>query len=101
MTQGLSAQNPTNAARTSPASALLDWYDAHGRALPWRIRPEDRAAGLRPDPYRIWLSEVMLQQTTAAAVAGYFARFTARWPSVAALAAASEEDVLREWAGLG
>ena len=75
---------------------LLDWYDSHARVLPWRVQD-----GARPDPYRVWLSEVMLQQTTTAAVAPYFARFTARWPTVEALAAAPEADVMAEWAGLG
>ncbi|MFB2530788.1 A/G-specific adenine glycosylase [Paracoccus sp. p4-l81] len=81
--------------------ALLDWYDAHARDLPWRIRPAARAAGARPDPYRIWLSEVMLQQTTVAAVRDYFHRFTALWPDVASLAAAPDAQVMAEWAGLG
>ena len=76
---------------------LLDWYDAHARDLPWRAPPGTPA----PDPYRVWLSEVMLQQTTVAAVKPYFAAFTARWPDVAALAAAPEEDVMAAWAGLG
>jgi A/G-specific adenine glycosylase len=82
-------------------SRLLDWYDAHARAMPWRVPPRSRAAGLRPDAYRVWLSEVMLQQTTVAAVEGYFHRFTARWPDVAALAAADDAEVLAAWAGLG
>ncbi|WP_092900919.1 A/G-specific adenine glycosylase [Rhodobacter sp. 24-YEA-8] len=81
--------------------ALLAWYDRHAREMPWRVGPAARAAGLRPDPYRVWLSEVMLQQTTVAAVRGYFLRFTARWPDVAALAAAPDEAVMAEWAGLG
>jgi A/G-specific adenine glycosylase len=80
---------------------LLDWYDRHARALPWRVPPDESRAGLRPDPYRIWLSEVMLQQTTVAAVKDYFHRFTARWPGVADLAAAEDGDVMGEWAGLG
>ncbi len=75
---------------------LLDWYDGHRRTLPWRV--EDGAV---PDPYRVWLSEVMLQQTTTAAVAPYFARFTQRWPTVEALAAAPEDEVMAAWAGLG
>jgi A/G-specific adenine glycosylase len=78
------------------AAALLDWYGRHRRRLPWRA-----AAGETPDRYRIWLSEVMLQQTTVRAVAPYFVRFTARWPNVRALAAAPLEEVLRAWAGLG
>ena len=80
---------------------LLRWYDGHARVLPWRVAPQDRAAGQRPDPYRIWLSEVMLQQTTVAAVKDYFHRFTARWPTITALAAAADGDVMGEWAGLG
>ena len=80
------------------ARDLLAWYDRHARALPWRIPPGDPA---RPDPYRVWLSEVMLQQTTVAAVRGYFARFTERWPDVRALAEADEAEVMAEWAGLG
>ncbi|MCF7776077.1 A/G-specific adenine glycosylase [Sulfitobacter sp. M220] len=80
---------------------LLEWYDVHARAMPWRTPPADRAAGVRPDPYRIWLSEVMLQQTTVATVRDYFQRFTARWPTVVDLAAAADADVMGEWAGLG
>jgi A/G-specific adenine glycosylase len=80
---------------------LLDWYGAHARAMPWRVGPQQRAAGVRPDPYRVWLSEVMLQQTTVATVGSYFGRFTARWPSVEALAAAEDAEVMAEWAGLG
>jgi A/G-specific adenine glycosylase len=82
-------------------AALLAWYDRHARDLPWRVGPAAQAAGLRPDPYRVWLSEVMLQQTTVAAVTGYFARFTARWPGLADLAAAPEAEVMAAWAGLG
>ncbi|MEX6504858.1 A/G-specific adenine glycosylase [Jiella sp. M17.18] len=80
---------------------LLHWYDHHARTLPWRVRPAERAAGVRPDPYRVWLSEIMLQQTTVAAVKSYFERFVNRWPDVAHLAVAPEETVLGEWAGLG
>lgn len=83
------------------APDLLDWYDAHARDLPWRVLPRARAAGQRPDPYRVWLSEVMLQQTTVAAVKAYFKRFTHLWPDVAALAAAEDAAVMAEWAGLG
>ena len=85
----------------SLAADLLTWYDRNARMMPWRIGPAERAAGVRPDPYRIWLSEVMLQQTTVAAVRAYFLRFTARWPDVTALAAAADADVMGEWAGLG
>jgi A/G-specific adenine glycosylase len=80
---------------------LLHWYGRHARVMPWRVSPQDRAAGVRPDPYRVWLSEVMLQQTTVAAVKDYFHRFTARWPTVADLAAAEDASVMAEWAGLG
>jgi A/G-specific adenine glycosylase len=80
------------------ALRLLGWYDRAARDLPWRIPP---LSGAVPDPYRIWLAEVMLQQTTVAAVAGYFRRFLARWPSVADLAAAEDADVMAAWAGLG
>lgn len=82
---------------THPATAALGrWYRAHRRDLPWRAPP-----GSLADPYRVWLSEVMLQQTTVATVIGYFERFVARWPTVAALAAADEAEVMRAWAGLG
>jgi A/G-specific adenine glycosylase len=80
---------------------LLAWYDAHARDLPWRTGPRDRARGVRPDPYRVWLSEVMLQQTTVPHATPYFLAFTARWPTVKALAAAPDEAVMAAWAGLG
>ena len=76
---------------------LLDWYDRHARDLPWRARPGEPA----PDPYRVWLSEVMLQQTTVRAVRPYFERFIDTWPTAEALAAAPEQDVMAAWAGLG
>ena len=82
--------------RKPAAADLLEWYDRHRRDLPWRA-----AGGVIPDPYRIWLSEIMLQQTTVTAVAPYFARFLARWPNIEALAAAALDDVLKSWAGLG
>ena len=75
---------------------LLAWYAVDKRDLPWRYGP-----GERPDPYRVWLSEIMLQQTTVAAVKPYFAAFIGKWPDVAALAAAPEAEVMRAWAGLG
>src|SRR4051794_38969955 len=81
--------------RPDPAS-LLAWYDRHRRDLPWRAAP-----GERPDPYRVWLSEIMLQQTTVATVGPYFDRFVARFPDIAALAAAPLDDVLHAWQGLG
>ncbi len=80
---------------------LLDWYDLSGRQLPWRVRPEDWARGVRPDPYRVWLSEIMLQQTRVAAVIPYFNAFLQRWPTVEALARAPVEAVMASWAGLG
>jgi A/G-specific adenine glycosylase len=83
------------AAPPDPA-ALLAWYDRHRRDLPWRARP-----GETPDPYRVWLSEIMLQQTTVVTVAPYFVRFVARWPDIRALAAAALDEVLHEWQGLG
>lgn len=82
-------------------AALLDWYDRHARDLPWRISPSDRRAGLAADPYRVWMSEIMLQQTTVAAVKSYFERFTSLWPTVIDLANAEDEAVMGEWAGLG
>ena len=83
------------------SDTLLEWYDRNARTMPWRVSPTDRKSGMAPDPYRVWLSEVMLQQTTVAAVKDYFARFTLKWPTVAHLAAAADEDVMAEWAGLG
>jgi A/G-specific adenine glycosylase len=77
-------------------TALLAWYDRHRRKLPWRAPPGERA-----EPYRVWLSEIMLQQTTVKAVVPYYARFLARWDDVGALAAAPLDDVLKAWAGLG
>ena len=75
---------------------MLAWYDVHRRVLPWRA-----PKGRRADPYRVWLSEIMLQQTTVQAVAAYYRKFLARWPDVMALARAKEDDVLAAWAGLG
>ncbi len=87
--------------RSAPAEAdlagrLLAWYDRHARRLPWRA-----PRGVRPDPYRVWLSEVMLQQTTVATVGPYFAEFLRRWPTVQQLAAADLDAVLHAWQGLG
>ncbi len=83
------------------SNALLGWYDTHARALPWRVRPDESRVGVLPDPYHIWLSEVMLQQTTVAAVVKYFHAFTTRWPTVHDLAAAKDAEVMGQWAGLG
>ena len=79
-----------------PAETLLAWYDVHRRELPWRA-----PHGKKADPYRVWLSEIMLQQTTVTAVGPYYRKFLARWPTVRALAAASLDDVLAAWSGLG
>src|SRR5262249_54331601 len=81
---------------TPDSTVLLAWYDRHHRNLPWRAPP-----GMLPDPYRVWLSEIMLQQTTVATVGPYFDRFMARWPDISTLAAASLDEVLQLWQGLG
>lgn len=102
----MTADSPVSATRpaqtaNSLAGQLLAWYDRHARTLPWRVLPEDRANGEITDPYRVWLSEIMLQQTTVQAVKPYFEAFTRRWPDVRDLAEAHEEDVMKAWAGLG
>ncbi|MBX3478962.1 MAG: A/G-specific adenine glycosylase [Caulobacter sp.] len=81
--------------------SLLDWYDAAARDLAWRVSPADRRRGLAPDPYRVWLSEVMLQQTTVPHATPYFLAFTRRWPTVSDLAAVEDGDLMAAWAGLG
>ena len=83
------------------SQALLRWYDRNARTMAWRVGPAERASGVRPDPYRVWLSEVMLQQTSVAVVDSYFRNFMRRWPTVQALAAANDAHVMGEWAGLG
>jgi A/G-specific adenine glycosylase len=83
------------------AAALLAWYDRHHRDLPWRVSPPMARRGVKADPYHVWLSEVMLQQTTVQAVKAYFQKFVSRWPTVKDLAAAPVEDVMSAWAGLG
>ena len=83
------------------AKSLLNWYDRHHRDLPWRVSPREAAVGVVPDPYHVWLSEIMLQQTTVGAVKSYFVAFLEAWPTVEALANAQEDDILRAWAGLG
>jgi A/G-specific adenine glycosylase len=83
------------------SAVLLDWYDRNARDLPWRVPPALSRQGVRPDPYRVWLSEIMLQQTTVAAVRPYFDAFTARWPGVGDLARAPDAEVMAAWAGLG
>lgn len=99
MPQTASLKNPS--VPVFDAKALLHWYDVNARALPWRVGPGARAAGVVPDPYRVWLSEIMLQQTTVAAVRDYFARFTGTWPTIGDLARAPLDKVLAAWAGLG
>lgn len=89
-------QLPLPAAGPDPVKDLLEWYDQDHRDLPWRYTEAEQ-----PDPYRVWLSEIMLQQTTVKAVKPYFERFTTRWPTVRALAEAPLDDVLAMWAGLG
>ena len=86
---------------TPDSANLLAWYDRHHRELPWRVSPRAYGQGKRPDPYHIWMSEVMLQQTTVQAVKAYFEKFLSLWPTVAHLAAADTEDVMKAWAGLG
>ncbi|KAA5606171.1 A/G-specific adenine glycosylase [Roseospira marina] len=87
---------PDAATAADLGARLLAWYDRDRRDLPWRPKP-----GETPDPYAVWLSEIMLQQTTVAAVKPYYARFLERWPTVAALAAAEDDAVMTAWAGLG
>lgn len=83
------------------SAALLHWYWRHARRLPWRLSPIDRCKGLQPNPYHIWLSEIMLQQTTVRAVISYYQNFIELWPTVTDLATASSDDVMKAWAGLG
>ena len=83
------------------SSELLAWYDVHAREMPWRVPPDARKAGVLPDPYAVWMSEVMLQQTTVAAVRDYHRKFLSIWPTVDDLAAAEDADVMAAWAGLG
>jgi len=87
---------PRREKQNDAAALLLAWYDRSRRRLPWRAEPGERA-----DPYAVWLSEIMLQQTTVQAVKPYYQRFLALWPKVGDLAAAPVEDVMKEWAGLG
>ncbi|HEY5820120.1 MAG TPA: A/G-specific adenine glycosylase [Mesorhizobium sp.] len=89
--------------KTTPSIAawLLEWYDRHHRDLPWRVPPRELAKGRRPDPYHVWLSEIMLQQTTVEAVKPFYRKFLERWPTVGALAAAEGDEVMKAWAGLG
>lgn len=101
MTPTITARKTHEEDRGATAAALLSWYDRHHRRLPWRLPPREVRNGASPDPYRVWLSEIMLQQTTVSAVKPYFERFMARWPTVEALANADTDDVMKAWAGLG
>ena len=83
------------------ADILLAWYDKNARTMPWRIAPMDRISGVLPDPYHVWMSEIMLQQTTVVTVRDYFVKFVDRWPTVFDLAGAADADVMAAWAGLG
>ena len=96
MSPAAAKQQEAPVASASRPALLLAWYDRHRRRLPWRA-----PAGERADPYRVWLSEIMLQQTGVKTVGPYFEKFLARWPDVASLGRASQDDVLRMWAGLG
>lgn len=80
---------------------LLNWYDENGRTLPWRVKNYGGMQNVAPDPYSVWLSEIMLQQTVVATVKDYYAKFTQKWPTVQDLAAAEQDEVLTAWAGLG
>lgn len=91
----------TKTNKTDLSGKLLAWYDVHARELPWRTGPAEVARGERTEPYHVWLSEIMLQQTTVGAVKDYYLKFLRLWPTIEALAAADEEDVLKAWAGLG
>ncbi len=83
------------------ASALLEWYDRHARPMPWRVPPALRKTGVRPDPYHVWLSEVMLQQTQVRTVVAYFLDFLQKWPNLSDLACENDDEVMKAWAGLG
>ncbi|MCH8858085.1 MAG: A/G-specific adenine glycosylase [Proteobacteria bacterium] len=88
-------KRPRTGGKRALSDELLSWYDVHGRDLPWRVKTG------AADPYRVWLSEIMLQQTTVVAVAPYYRAFLARWPDIASLAKAERDDILAAWAGLG
>ncbi len=97
----MSRKTAASSAARAVAAPLLAWYDANARVLPWRTGPGARKSGARPDPYAVWLSEIMLQQTTVATVTARYQTFLTRWPDVSAMAAAPVEEILGEWAGLG
>jgi len=95
-TKGKNSKESAGKLRGQVTDHILDWYASHARDLPWRYKTKEQ-----PDPYRVWLSEIMLQQTTVPAVKAYFMKFTALWPDIHALAAAQREDIMSAWAGLG
>jgi A/G-specific adenine glycosylase len=80
---------------------ILSWYNKHQRALPWRTSSKDKKKGIKPNPYHVWLSEIMLQQTTVVTVGPYFEKFIQKWPTIHDLAKAERDEVMHEWAGLG
>ena len=99
-------ETPTTVGTISQGSSdiaprLLEWYDTNARRMPWRVPPHDHSSGVRADPYHVWLSEVMLQQTQVATVHSYFLKFVERWPTVEHLANEHEDEILKQWAGLG
>ena len=83
------------------SKTLLRWYVKNGRILPWRLSPKDSESGQTPDPYKVWVSEIMLQQTTVKTVIPYFQKFIEKWGCIDKLSHASESEVLAFWAGLG
>jgi A/G-specific adenine glycosylase len=86
---------------TQFSDAILNWYDNHARILPWRVSPAERLQGILPNPYYVWLSEMMLQQTTVATVKDYYHKFITKWTTIHALAATTQDDIMTAWAGLG
>jgi A/G-specific adenine glycosylase len=101
MPPAASTINRSGEKQAAIAPVLLAWYDRHHRDLPWRTPPAEFRCGNRPDPYHVWLSEIMLQQTGVETVKPYFRKFIEKWPDVPALAAASTDDLMKAWAGLG
>ena len=86
---------------TKIAQTILKWYDKNARALPWRVPPKDLKRGLKPNPYHVWLSEIMLQQTQVTVAKSYFEFFLLKWPTIRNLATAKDEEIMGAWAGLG
>ncbi len=94
-------QNTNKVNNSKFRTSLLKWYDKDARKLPWRIPPELTKKGVKNDPYKIWLSEIMLQQTGVKTVQNYYLKFINKWPKIQNLNEASENDILKEWSGLG